>query len=235
MKKMIFKSGFWAGFFTLTGVVILVALGSWQVQRLQWKADVLTRIEARMNQPPAAMPEDIRDVDQWDYRRVSVTGRFLHDHTFYLAPRQFDDQVGGHLLTPFQRSSGDVILINRGFVPDPDHNEITYPAGEVKISGVVHIPDDRNMFTPENTVGSKHVFWTDTGFISTETRLDVTGPLVLYEDIKDKGLYPVGGQIRLNIPNDHLQYAVFWYMMALVLSVIYYLYAFGFKQESNHD
>lgn len=230
MKKIILKSGIWAGLFTLTGIVILVALGTWQVQRLHWKADVLSRIETRMTQPPTAMPESINDADRWDYRRVSVTGQFLHDHAFYLAPRQFDNQVGGHLLTPFRRASGDVILVNRGFVPDPDHNA-EYPAGEIDISGVLHIPDDRNMFTPENMAGQKQIFWTDSGFIGAETGLDITGPLVLYADDRAGDNYPVGGQIRLNIPNDHLQYAIFWYMMGFVLAVIYYLYAFRFKED----
>lgn len=223
MKKMAFQPGFWPSLLTLMGIAVLLALGTWQVQRLDWKAEVLALLETRMSQPPEALPLKIAAPEEWDYRRVSVEGRFLHDHAFYLQPRQYGQRNGVHLLTPFERRSGDIILVNRGFLPENMY-EYERPQGHVTLSGMAHIPDDQNIFTPLNQVGDDHIYWSDLDFISAEAGLDLAVPLVLYVDDKRDGVYPVGGQIRLDIPNNHLQYAVFWYMMGFVLAVIFILH-----------
>lgn len=234
MKQTAFHPGFWPSLLTLIAIVILICLGSWQVQRLQWKAEVLTLLDMRMNQPPEALPADIADPMEWDYRRVSIEGRFLHDHEFYLMPRQFEQLVGFQLLTPFDRGDGGIIVVNRGFVPEVGGGD-DRPLGEVTLSGVAHIPDDRNVFTPENQTGDDQIYWSDLDFISAETGLEIDKPLVLYagaDPLQEAG-YPIGGQIRLDIPNNHLQYAVFWYMMALVLAVIFMLYGFRPKEPKT--
>ena len=85
-----FRPGLAATLFTLAAVAIMLGLGTWQVERLAWKNALIERIESGLRAAPAPLPARIENPADWDFRRVSVTGRFLHDHELDLAARSMN-------------------------------------------------------------------------------------------------------------------------------------------------
>lgn len=122
---------------TAVVLAILVGLGTWQVQRLQWKTALIAEREARLAAEPVPLPAVIDDPDSYNFRPVTVTGRFLHEHELYLAGRNKGRRPGYGVVTPLERPDGQVILVDRGWVPMELKDPATRPEGQIE--GVVTI------------------------------------------------------------------------------------------------
>ena len=219
----------WPTLMTLPAVVGALALGTWQVQRLQWKNDVIAERQARRDAPPlAALPERF-DRAQHEFRKVRAVGRFLHGKEMYLAARSFRGNAGYHVITPLVLAGDRTILVNRGWIPldrkSPDSRLPGNRAGEVAVEGYLRAETGPGWFTPKNEPDKNFWFFIDLaamakahGVVSVEPFYVEAGPA------ENPGGFPVGGVTRFEIPNDHLQYAITWYAMAIIGIVIYLLY-----------
>ena len=133
-------------------------LGSWQVQRLDWKTKLIAKFEDRLVRPPLPLPPriDPSAVTEFDYRRVYATGHFRHDREMLIGPRMHDGVDGFLVVTPLERRKGEsMILVNRGWISrekrfQQDRQAGALPEGEVTVSGLLREPWKRNFFTPEN-------------------------------------------------------------------------------------
>lgn len=224
---------------TLAALAILVALGNWQLQRRAWKQELIGRIEARAYGAPAALvPEG--EWPGWsaqaqEYRRVRVTGRFLHEHEVpvhgLMSGAQRGQPVQGYyLLTPLRLPDGAIVIVNRGFVPgelrDPARRPEPDPQGEVTVTGLVRASEARGWFVPENEPARNVWFVRNVDEIARAKGLSRVAPfLVDAEASPSPGAWPKGGQTRLAIPNDHLQYALTWYGLALTLAAVFGVFA----------
>lgn len=147
----------------LTRVIIALipitafALGTWQVQRLDWKSKLVATLEDRLVKPPLPLPPvvDPDSVSDFDYRRVYTTGRLRHDQEMLIGPRTYDGKDGYLVVTPLERGDGQsTVLVNRGWIPKslkaqksrPDG----IPQGDVTVEGLLRTPWKKNMFTPNN-------------------------------------------------------------------------------------
>ena len=99
-----FKPGLWATLCTAAGLVVLVGLGTWQVQRLHWKEGEIAKRQARSTAPAIDFPALNRDLEEVEFRRVRVTGRFLHDSEFHLVARTHEGRIGIQFVTPMVTS-----------------------------------------------------------------------------------------------------------------------------------
>jgi surfeit locus 1 family protein len=224
-----------ATIFTLVVFTVLVGLGTWQVKRLEWKTNLLTRIESRMSQPPVPMPEKIKDSASWEYRRVTLAGQFLHDHEFLVKPRTRDGVNGYHMIAPFRRASGGIVMINRGWISDALMPKARRPKGFLQIEGIVQLPHTTS-FTPRNAPEKKDWYWADAGAMAAAAKLKNVSPVLVAMASKEPGVYPAGGKVTVNIRNDHWQYAVFWYLMAFLSQaffVLYHLKGVSWKTTGN--
>ena len=70
--------------FTVPALLALLSLGIWQVERLNWKEELIDRLRSRSTAEPVALPRSIDNLESFEFRRVFVTGEFLHKHEFYL-------------------------------------------------------------------------------------------------------------------------------------------------------
>lgn len=198
--------------FGLIGAGILIGLGTWQMQRLAWKQGVLSAIESRIHAAPEPLPNLISP-DEQRYQPVTLTGEFLPGALRVLVSRK---QIGaGYLIvSPFQTDTGRLILIDRGFTP-VDNKSITPRSGAATITGNLHWPDDRNSSTPENDIAGNTWFARDLGPMAEA--LGTEPLLVVVRELSppDAGITPFPVDTA-GIPNDHLQYAITWYALALV-------------------
>ncbi len=207
---------------------VLIGLGVWQLQRMDWKGGLIAHIDDRMAAEPTTMPAVIEDAEAWDYRRVSVQGRFLDGSALIVLGRTHQGRAGGHLIAAFERTDGAAlgrhILVNRGWVPDAaaSTDAWEWPAGEVMVEGVLRLPAPQGTFQPDNVPEARQWYWVDLAAMATALAIDT--PQLILEAADADPRPPIGGQTRLDIPNNHLQYAITWFGLAGVLVVIFVLY-----------
>lgn len=219
--------------FMAAGLALLIGLGVWQLQRLQWKEGLIAKIEARVHAPPVTLKEAVaraRAGDDISYLRVKTEGRFDHSKERYLYAVT-DEGVGWHVITPLTTPAGEVVLIDRGIVPDALKDPATRPQGEIEgtvtVTGLARLPDSHGRFVPDNEPGQNRWFWRDLGAL-TRSMFPRSQPevarFIVEAEPSDVPGWPRGGATRLDIPNDHLQYAITWFILAFCLLIIYVVY-----------
>jgi surfeit locus 1 family protein len=226
----------WPGAAAFVALAILLALGFWQLERKAWKEDLIARIAERAHGEPAALPAPAT-FDQWsarddEFRRVRATGTFLHEFetpVHGLAPGlRGAPQQGYYLFTPLRLPSGAAVMVNRGFVPtglrDPALRPGSQPAGEVTVTGLLRAPEQPTLFTPEDRPQEGQWFTRDPRRLASARGFSVA-PFYLEAEAGKPGDWPQGGRFRLDLPNNHLGYAVTWFGIALTLVGVFTAFA----------
>ena len=209
--------------FLLLLVALFLALGSWQVQRLFWKLDLIARVESRIHADPVAVPSRAewpsisREKDE--YRRVTATGLFRHDRTA-LVQAVTDRGAGFWVLTPLVLADGSAVLVNRGFVPadrsSPDARVASeLAAGPVVITGLLRVSEPGGGFLRSNDPVNDRWFSRDVAAIAAAKGLEDAAPYFIDADATpNAGGLPIGGLTVVAFRNSHLVYALTWYALA---------------------
>ncbi len=131
----------------LAAFAVLIGLGVWQLQRLEWKEGLIAQIEARTNGPPITLEDAVALAGEGrdpSYYRVRVDGRFHHAKERYLYAVS-EGRVGWHVIAPLETEDGDVVLVDRGFVPDELKDPSARALGQVEnvvtVTGIVRTPE----------------------------------------------------------------------------------------------
>lgn len=220
----------WPSLIAGVGVVLLLALGTWQLQRLQWKNGLIAERRAASHSAPVALPDHPADAAALAFRRVSLTGTFLNDKEFHVLATAADGTAGIHVVTPLRRADGGIVLIDRGFVPTDRKDPATRGAGElqgeVAVTGVLRPAAGKSSwFVPDNRPGTNEWFYVDVPAMAAAAGLSDVAPFYVEADATpNPGGYPVGGQTVIDLPNNHFQYALTWYALAAGLAIIYIVY-----------
>jgi surfeit locus 1 family protein len=204
LKRMIFPL-----LIGVLGCAILIALGTWQLKRLEWKQGVLAEIEAKIDAAPVSLPLEIDP--SMKYLPVMASGEIGTDELHVLVSRK---QVGaGYLIiVPFTTVDGRRVLLDRGFVPEGGKNA-PRGGGPATVIGNLHWPDDMNSSTPAPDTGRN--IWFGRDIPAMAQALGTEPVLIVARESTGEGInpMPVGGE---GIPNDHLQYAITWFSLCLV-------------------
>ena len=197
--------------FGIGGAAVLVSLGVWQIQRLNWKQDVLAGIEARIAASPIALPQTINpDTDQ--YLPVTITGRFGETGLRVLASRK---QIGpGHRMIQRFETGDRSILVDRGFLRKDDP-ATPPPAGDVTINGNLMWPDETDGFTPAPDIAGGLWFARDVAAMAAALGVEPTLVVAREMDLDDGAVQPMPVS-TVGIPNDHLNYAFTWFALAAI-------------------
>ena len=207
--------------FGLIGIVILVSLGNWQVQRLAWKQEILAEIDGRIAAAPIEIPTAVSEEND-RFLSVRGEGRILDEELHVLASSK---QTGAiyRVISPFEMSDGRRIMVDRGWIK-PDQKDTPRVAMFAEIEGNLHWPQEIDSYTPENDVAGNIWFARDVPQMAEA--LNAAPILVVLSKTSetDPAVTPMP-VTSAGIPNDHLNYAVTWYGLALVWLVmtLYYL------------
>lgn len=213
---------------TAAGVALLLGLGTWQVERLHWKEGLIAARESRLAAPPIDLPPD-GDPAAVEYRRVHFSGRYLYDREMYLAARTLNGETGYHVVIPVRPAAGAAVLVDRGWIPlyrkDPSSRPEARPDGPALIDGYVRLPERPNMFTPPNDPGQNMWFSVDLAAMARYAGLAAVRPYYIQAAPgPDPKALPIGIKLSVELPNNHLQYALTWYALAVALLITYILY-----------
>ncbi|WP_370263931.1 SURF1 family protein [Limnobacter sp.] len=210
---------------------VFCALGTWQVQRLQWKLALIERVETRATGAPQALPSP----EHWasvqrgshEYLKVKLSGHYLPQYTTrvqastVLGPGQW-------WLTPMQTEQG-VVWVNRGYAPNAEVDLLDEQAAQavVDVVGLLRITEPKGGFLRNNQPAQNRWFSRDIEAMSKHHGLSQAAPFFV-----DAGLprninpemvtfqpqsYPVDGLTIVRFTNNHLMYAITWYALALMV------------------
>ncbi|MEX2641896.1 MAG: SURF1 family protein [Acetobacterales bacterium] len=210
--------------------VLLLSLGVWQLQRLEWKEALIDRMTARLATRPVMLPPNLERVDDWDFRPVTVRGRYAYQATLFLAGKARDNRLGYELVTPLRRDGGAPVLVNRGWVPVSWREAPQgHQAGEVEVNGVARVPTEPGAFVPDNEPAANNWFSMDLPRMASAAGLGAVAPVYVLATAQEPAMAADLRPHRVtpDLPNRHLGYALTWFALAAVLGVIFVLYMRG--------
>lgn len=238
----------------LAGIAMLVGLGSWQVLRLQWKLDLIEKRSSALTGNPVTIYDIEAGMEHGydvDFLRVRLNGNYLHSATRHVY-RARGKRPGYQVITPFIDKSGFVVFVDRGFIDQrmlkaPIAGDTRKPDGELTLTGVTrNRASDRNMFSPEADIGKGIWYWYDLVGISASMPSDLLkgyeGPepvtSAMFVQLEPggepgSGKWPEPEDLKVELPNNHLQYAFTWYALALVLAVMSWLFIRKRRRETS--
>jgi surfeit locus 1 family protein len=226
-----FRPLFWPTVFTVPVVLLLFGLGFWQIERLFWKRELITQRQAAVTAAPLAAPRSLEEARGMEFHPVTDQGVFLHDKEIFLGATSEAGRNGYQVLTPLQEPGGRIVFVNRGFIPaelkDPAKRSEGQIAGTVRVQGLLRFaPAEKPAwFLPDNRADLNYWFWVDLSAMATADGLESVAPFYIDADATpNPGGWPKGAVTRLELRNDHLQYAITWFSLAVALIVIYFLY-----------
>nr|WP_095533046.1 SURF1 family protein [Planktotalea arctica] len=211
MKRMIVPL-----LFGLMGSAILISLGVWQMQRLTWKEAILADIETRITAAPVAipaMPDPVAD----KYLPVTARGEITGDEVHVLVSQK---QIGAgyRIIAAFELLDGRRVLLDRGFVK-VQQKKAMRPTGMSQVVGNLHWPDEKGSSIPEPDLKAEIWFARDVPALAAHLNTEPVLIIARNVDLADDPVAPLPVD-SASIPNDHLQYALTWFSLALIWMVM---------------
>lgn len=216
--------------FGLAGTAVLIWLGLWQLHRLDWKEGILAAIEARIGAAPVALPA-VPDEARDEYLAVTAAGEIGQPEILVQSSLKLVGP-GFRVIAPFE-TAGRRILVDRGFVPD-DQRRTPRPPVAAALTGNLHWPDETDSFTP--APDAKTGIWFARDVPALAQALGTEPVLLVVRTTTEDPLavrpLPVD---TAGIPNDHLQYAITWFLLAAVWAAMSLYWVLGLSRRAKED
>jgi surfeit locus 1 family protein len=227
---------------------LLVGLGVWQLERLHWKLGLIAQVNANLTAPPVSLDAALRLRADAQYHRVALVGHFDHAQEAYVYGIGPEGAPVFHVVVPFVTDDGRVLLVDRGIVPrdlrdpatrplsqaeadveriDPKHPErgAAFEPLSRRIVGVWRFAEPPGAFTPPPDLAKRIWYSRDIAAIARADAITLAAPVLIEADATpNPGGWPKGGQTVVTFRNEHLQYAITWFLMAAGLLGVYLAY-----------
>ncbi|MFZ6815764.1 SURF1 family protein [Undibacterium sp. Rencai35W] len=261
------SSGAWRWWILCILVAItlgFIALGTWQIYRLQWKLDLTQRVEQRVHAPaqdaPGCNTASTITAQSDEYRHVRVSGNFVGSNTtrniLVLASTELGR--GYWVITPFEISKECVVLINRGFVSEKNAaiwqqesvknssasikiaSDQSSSSNKIVVTGLLRISEPDGTFLRANKPTERRWYSRDVAAMAASFAMSHVAPYFIDMDATPEakafantvpGATPAGGLTVIQFHNNHLVYAIVWYLLALMTCFACFILI---RQKSNH-
>ena len=214
------KKAFLFQIFVIFFITIFCALGTWQLYRLQWKVEIINEIKAGLNSSPIKYSNLVKK----NYQRVNIKGKFNFNEQIYLYSLNDKGKPGFDVITPFKTENNDNVLVNRGWISKELKGKTiinTKNNSEQKIVGFLREIYKPNIFKPANDIENNVWFSINLKEISKVTGKRFDEFVIFLEDDQEK--IPQPKKVSIDVPNNHLKYAITWYAISVSI-IFYYLY-----------
>lgn len=232
--------------FSLIALAILVSLGTWQVKRLAWKEGLLATIHERTHSAPRplfALEKQYAQTQDVEYWPVTTRGTFLNrGERHFLATWKGDS--GFNVYTPLRLDDGRYLFVNRGFVPydhkDPATRLLGELTEEVTVTGLARNPlsEKPSFLVPDNNPAENIFYWKDIKAMTATAGLPAGATVLPFfvdaNAAPNPGGLPIGGVTYIDLPNNHLQYALTWYGLAAILVIIFAMKVWRWVQGAEN-
>lgn len=219
--------------FILIALGVLVALGTWQLERRAWKEALIAELDRKLSGPPTDLPARERwpqlNAGADEFRRVAFPAEFLPgaEALVYTSGSSLRPDVSGPgywVFAPARLAGGSLVVVNRGFVPEGRQDQKSRAEGRasgvVDIVGVMRWPEQRGPFTPKDEPEKNLWFARDPASMAAAKNWGNVAPFYVDQEAPlPPGGLPRAGPLKASLPNNHLQYAVTWYGLALVILI----------------
>lgn len=218
-----------ASVFTLLGVVALISLGVWQLERKLWKENLIATLNARIAAPPHALPPSpTQSADE--FSRVKLHGTFAPGQSALVftsgsALRPDITTPGYWVLSPLRTDDGRIVVVNRGYVAAKDAPPP--PPGEVDLTGAVRWADESTLFTPNDEPQNNLWYRRDPVAIAAAKGWGQVAPFFLEQEAPQLANAPRAGPLVVHLNDNHLQYAITWFGLAAGLIGVYLVWLRG--------
>jgi surfeit locus 1 family protein len=227
--------------FALVAIAVFIGLGTWQIQRKAWKEALIERLEQRLSAPPIDLPPRERwaklDPANDEFRRVKFSAVFVQgaEALVYTSGSALRSDVLGSgywVFAAARLAGGGLVVVNRGFVPegrqDAPTREARVSPSPAELLGVMRWPESRTVFSPNHDPGRNLWFVRDPAAIAAAKGWGDVAPFyVELESPQPPSGLPRPGPLKPNLRNDHLQYAITWYGLALVVAGMFVFWLTG--------
>lgn len=203
-----------AALLSLIVLAVFVSLGTWQLQRLQWKEALIAEIDAKIDADPVGLPDAPRMEDH-QYLPVAVAGAFDTGAVFVLGSTR-DFGAGHRVVSPYTIENGRRILIDRGFIPVAAGRP-EFTGGEAGVTGNLYWPDERDSYTPEDDLAANTWFARDVDKLAKHLNTD---PVLIVARTPTSAAIHTLPITSSGIPNRHLEYVGTWFLLAITWSVM---------------
>lgn len=228
---MQFRPTFWPTVITAAALAVTVGLAVWQgFFRLEEKTSLIEELQTRGAGPVIPLPIDERvPAEDLIFRPVSITGEFMHEAEMHLLNRVHKGVPGINLVTPFRRADGGpTLLVDRGWVP-LDWEGTPIPddgATQVTVTGIVRVPEVPGFLIPANEPDRNQWYSIDLAEMAGSAAVLPFIDYYVYATSESPkvGEYPHPNEWQLNLPNNHLSYAITWASLAAAILAIYVIY-----------
>jgi surfeit locus 1 family protein len=211
------KKLFLFNIFVFLFITLFCFLGTWQLYRLQWKQDLINQISEGLKSKPVQYSQNIKI----NYQKVILVGEYNFRNQIYLYSLNSKGQPGFDVITPFQTVNKENVLVNRGWIKKEFKNnpKINYPTNN--ITGMLRKANRKNIFTPDNDI--KENIWFSINLEDVQKITDKKfNKFIVYLENKNINT-PKPKKITVDVPNNHLKYAITWYSISISI-LFYYLY-----------
>lgn len=195
----------------LSVVAALLALGTWQVERRTWKHALIARVEAGLEAAPVAAPVTAEPGDA--YRRVTATGVFLPGKDSFVQASTIRGP-GWWVITPLRTDTKRTILINRGYVPE--RRAAPPVCTSCTIAGLIRLTEPGGGFLRSNDPVANRWYSRDVAAIAARRGITVAPYFIDADASFNRPGQPIGGLTVIKFPDNHLVYAITWYILALM-------------------
>jgi surfeit locus 1 family protein len=198
-------------------ITLFCSLGTWQLYRLQWKTDLINQINQGLKSSPIKYTQNIKK----NYQRVVLTGKYHFENQIFLYSLNNKGQPGFDVITPFETINKENVLINRGWIKKELKNSPKINSLSNNIIGLLRKANKKNLFTPNNNIKENIWFSLNSDDVKKTTGKKFNELIVYLED--QMIVIPKPKKITVDVPNNHLKYAITWYSISISI-LFYYLY-----------
>ena len=214
--------------FTIMSILGLLALGGWQISRMEWKENIITNIATANEQAPLTfdqIPDKAEDYAELGFRKAKIRGTFISDVEFHIAARFHKSQQGYHVHTPFRMEDDRIILLNRGWIPvdlkNPEQRPDSIAEGWQELEVQIRTDNDATSYTHENQPINNMWFHKEIEIMSADSSYKLVPFAADVVGDNNQKTLPVPSSGDIDLRNDHFQYSLTWFGMALCILLFY--------------
>jgi surfeit locus 1 family protein len=201
-------------------LLILLSLSLWQVKRLVWKTNLIEQRVSNFEGEPKNL-FDIKKPNENEFKKVFIEGQLLNNLEFFMPALSKNGNNGFHIIVPMEVEKKKLILFDTGWVPlakKEKNKRLNNLIKEKKIfTAVIRLPGRKGYFQPDNDNIKNFWFFVEPKLMEETISMKLENRFYLEAVDNGPNGYPLGNQTRIYLRNNHLQYAITWFLIALSL------------------